>query len=884
MISFFYYISLFFFVLTIASSSLFSQTKSISKTPVEKSKKQLLEDEINDLQSKKDNLQKELDELNKVEVKEPEVNSPDKTKPETKEENFFKLESEIVSSLASRRSQSIDSAPGIITVYSDKQIEQLGFQNLGDLIRTIPGMNIDYRPTEIGLIRSRGVPQSILILLDGIPMMQKNVARGIWEFPLSIGSIKRVEVMRGPGSVIWGANAFMGIINIVTKNADSVIKSGKNSGYNVMTRIGSWDTKKFYFNTATRLTDNVSLYLGGAYENTLGYTQDWRATTTLTGFGVYQEPGANLINERNTNYINNTPTQNQSYEQIYQPWVREYGGTKDRRNPSTLGEISVKLNITPYENGSIEIGYLTNRNRHYYVIGTSGAQSGRYGNPYYEQPFDVYNAIFTHKFTKDLNFKLNLNRYESKELLQHLRSSASYSNTSFSNINDTRGNSRNLDSRYQIDGNYMEPLVSNVIDMQLNYSGLQRHNIILGSTFLEQNQPRLYTYRNYSSLNSRYIITKDRMTEWYDQGPNSSQIRSLYLQDDIKLLSNLTWQVGARYDKHYLTPSVANPKTSLVWKITETVIGKLLYGKGFREPGFNDLFSTLGSVGSVSFAGKNPDPTVTDPKAGVPEKLRPEKSESIETQILWTPIQGFRTGLNFSRSRLKDMIVSYYQENGWSWNRNKDNLKINAIEWELNYEIKSQKLFLLPGTYVYANTSYTDVRREVPAFEAEDTFKAYLKNPSSDTLAAIKTAGQTEKYRYSPALKMGNLGGSIRFLENWRSNFNLYYNSERTFRNVRVYPENDKEIYFLSLACGNDLSNNCQAYRDVNASKRYKTLPAYFTLDLGISFELPSTDERLFRISLQCNNVFNRMYNGLSSVIPNYQPGRNFFLTLSYSF
>jgi hypothetical protein len=161
-ISFFYYFSLFFFVLTIASSSLFSQTKSISKTPVEKSKKQLLEDEINDLQSKKDNLQKELDELNKVEVKEPEVNSPDKTKPETKEENFFKLESEIVSSLASRRSQSIDSAPGIITVYSDKQIEQLGFQNLGDLIRTIPGMNIDYRPTEIGLIRSRTLPQKHL--------------------------------------------------------------------------------------------------------------------------------------------------------------------------------------------------------------------------------------------------------------------------------------------------------------------------------------------------------------------------------------------------------------------------------------------------------------------------------------------------------------------------------------------------------------------------------------------------------------------------------------------------------------------------------------------------------------------------------------------------
>ena len=47
--------------------------------------------------------------------------------------------------LPQRRSQSIDSAQDNNRLL-DKQIEQLGFQNLGDLIRTIPGMNIDYRP------------------------------------------------------------------------------------------------------------------------------------------------------------------------------------------------------------------------------------------------------------------------------------------------------------------------------------------------------------------------------------------------------------------------------------------------------------------------------------------------------------------------------------------------------------------------------------------------------------------------------------------------------------------------------------------------------------------------------------------------------------------
>ena len=75
---------------------------------------------------------------------------------------------------------------------------------------------------ELEWLVTRGVSQGMLLLHNGVSLFDPmlNVAAVGRQVPLE--SIKRVEVVTGPGGVLWGANSFVGVINIVTKDADDV--------------------------------------------------------------------------------------------------------------------------------------------------------------------------------------------------------------------------------------------------------------------------------------------------------------------------------------------------------------------------------------------------------------------------------------------------------------------------------------------------------------------------------------------------------------------------------------------------------------------------------------------------------------------------------------
>lgn len=119
------------------------------------------------------------------------------------EEKFFQLEDTIVVT-ASKKNQKIGDAPAIITVFTDKEIEDLGIQSMNELITFLPGFYSTNDLTRVpNRLSVRGIQNSTLILVDGIPIIQKNIVRGFNDFPITIASVKRVEVIRGPGSVTW---------------------------------------------------------------------------------------------------------------------------------------------------------------------------------------------------------------------------------------------------------------------------------------------------------------------------------------------------------------------------------------------------------------------------------------------------------------------------------------------------------------------------------------------------------------------------------------------------------------------------------------------------------------------------------------------------------
>jgi outer membrane receptor protein involved in Fe transport len=123
---------------------------------------------------------------------------------------------------ASRTEQKLDTVPAAVTVISSKDIETSSAENYADVLRNVPGVNVSQMSARDIQVTSRGSTNSLatsqLVLLDNRSLYLDFFGFVMWDFaPIDADQIKQVEVVRGPGSAVWGANAMTGVINIITK-------------------------------------------------------------------------------------------------------------------------------------------------------------------------------------------------------------------------------------------------------------------------------------------------------------------------------------------------------------------------------------------------------------------------------------------------------------------------------------------------------------------------------------------------------------------------------------------------------------------------------------------------------------------------------------------
>jgi iron complex outermembrane receptor protein len=119
--------------------------------------------------------------------------------------------------------QKIVDAPATVSVITPKTIDQATSPNFAELLRPIPGLNMtQVSPRDIN-VTTRGatgtLATGLLALLDGRSLYQDMFGFVMWDFlPVNLNEIKQVEVIRGPASAVWGANALYGVVNVVTKS------------------------------------------------------------------------------------------------------------------------------------------------------------------------------------------------------------------------------------------------------------------------------------------------------------------------------------------------------------------------------------------------------------------------------------------------------------------------------------------------------------------------------------------------------------------------------------------------------------------------------------------------------------------------------------------
>lgn len=121
-----------------------------------------------------------------------------------------------------RGSERVEDAPGLIAVVGEREIAERGYRTLADLLADVPGFFVEVDERR-DVVSTRGVLQSVLVVYDGVPLVFDSGRDDIpFGEELSLANVRRVEVLRGPGTALWGANAFNGIVNVVSADGRDV--------------------------------------------------------------------------------------------------------------------------------------------------------------------------------------------------------------------------------------------------------------------------------------------------------------------------------------------------------------------------------------------------------------------------------------------------------------------------------------------------------------------------------------------------------------------------------------------------------------------------------------------------------------------------------------
>ncbi len=130
---------------------------------------------------------------------------------------------EVIVVSASKTETTIINAPATMSVISADTLATSPAQNYGDLLRSVPGLNVIQTSARDFNITARQATSTLtdnqLVLLDGRSIYLDFFGLVLWDFlPQSPSEVKQIEVVRGPASAVWGANALTGVINIITKS------------------------------------------------------------------------------------------------------------------------------------------------------------------------------------------------------------------------------------------------------------------------------------------------------------------------------------------------------------------------------------------------------------------------------------------------------------------------------------------------------------------------------------------------------------------------------------------------------------------------------------------------------------------------------------------
>ncbi|XPF96029.1 TonB-dependent receptor plug domain-containing protein [Colwellia sp. RE-S-Sl-9] len=449
-------------------------------------------------------------------------------------------------------------APAVASVFTSQQIKNMGATDIDEVLEAVPGLHVSRNAVGYNPIYSfRGVHSSynsqVLMLVNGIPITNNFVGdRGqVWG-GMPVEAIARIEVIRGPGSAIYGADAFSGVINIITKNADNIQKN------EISVRLGTNSTNDAWFNISGQQQD-------------LKYSAIVEYHKTDGSDKVIEQDAQTLLdNVFNTNVSNAPGKLNLSTENI---------------------DIRTEINYLDF---TLRAGYQLRNNT---GVGTG---LGEALDPDAQQESKRYNIDINYvKYLTD-NWQLN--------------AQASYFNTSQQVKNNyliyPKGADIGLGAPFKdgVIGNPENWEQQSRVNISSIYNGIEKHTLTLGVGYFYSDLYRTQETKNFAlGPNGEFIIPNSPLVDVSDTPyvflrETDRTNKYIFVQDLWSIANDWELTAGIRYDNYSDFGNTTNPRLALVWSTNLNLSTKLLYGKAFRAPSYADI----GNINNPVALG-NPD-------------------------------------------------------------------------------------------------------------------------------------------------------------------------------------------------------------------------------------------------------------------------------------
>lgn len=557
-------------------------------------------------------------------------------------------------------------APSVASVITKEDIEKMGATSLREVLETVPGLHVapSSKNALDPIYSIRGIHTSVnpqtLLLMNGIPItIAWTGSRPFFRHP--VANISRIEIVRGPGSAVHGADAFAGVINIITKDGQEI--DGTNAGV----RAGSFDTYATW------------VQHGGTYSG-------WDVAVNLE-------------------YQKSRGDRNRTLASDLQTVLDGAFGTTASLAPGVLS--------TDYENVNAQLS-LAKGNwtvRLWRLLQDDGLADGvtqTLGQSNVDIGQFLADATYNTKElfeNLDLTARVYYQYYKQDSLLQLFPPGSTLLIGNDGNINFTNPTSLAVFT----DGVYGEPIQSDQqagIELTALYEGFkqQRWRFSLGCKYLEETYKEL---KNFGpgvldglpflpavTLVDGALTDLTGTADIYAED-NRRRLWFLSIQDEWSIAPKWELTGGIRYDHFSDFGDTVNPRVALVWETLPQLTTKLLYGRAFRAPSFSELY-----------AQNNPSNT------GNPD-LEPETIETYELAFDYQPAHSLRMVLNLFAYNINDLI-ELVQDPGQTTqtSRNHKDQKGHGVEVEADWEVT--KTVRLKGNFSYQRSKDSVTGEIVP--------------------------------------------------------------------------------------------------------------------------------------------------------------------------